>query len=184
MAQGKEYTKEQREVIIKSLQPYLEMGFSRNKACEFIGLTPQTLSVWVKDDESLLMKLTGWENVLNTIAINNIAQAIKKESELDDDIRKENSWKWAERRMKEDFSLRTEQAGPDGKELPQPILNAYVLNNDKSQENIKDVQEDTSSTRGDFSIENNLNPIVVDSSSTNGQGENFDFSGLGIHPTS
>lgn len=108
--QGKAFTKEQREAIVKSLQPYLEMGFSRNKACEFIGLKPQTLSVWVQEDESLLMTLTGWENVINTIAINNIAQAVRKEAQLDDDLRKENSWKWAERRMKDDFSTKTEQS--------------------------------------------------------------------------
>jgi len=135
MAQGKAFTPEQREVIIKSLQPYLEMGFSRNKACEFIGLTPATLSIWVKDDEALLMKLTGWENAINTIAINNIAQAVKRESELEDDLRKENSWKWAERRMKEDFSTRTENTGKDGKDLiPIPILNEIQGNNSTKED--------------------------------------------------
>lgn len=84
------------------------MGFSRNKACNFIGLAPGTLSNWVKDDEALGMKLTGWENAVNTVVMQNLVQAIKREGELEDDIRKENSWKWAERRMKDDFSLKTE----------------------------------------------------------------------------
>jgi transposase-like protein len=51
MAQGKPFTPEERKIIIESLRPYLEMGFSRNKACKFIGLDPTTLSKWVQDDE-------------------------------------------------------------------------------------------------------------------------------------
>lgn len=132
MAQGKEWTTEQRQQIIQSLKPYLEMGYSRNKACGFVGIAPSTISNWVSEDESLGILLTSWENVLNTIAINNIAQAIKKESELDDDLKKENSWKWAERRMKEDFSLRTEQTGENGEPLTVQIIN-YGNNSDTPQ---------------------------------------------------
>lgn len=117
MAQGKEWTIEEKEIIIQSLKPYLEMGFSRNKACNFIGLAPSTLSNWVSEEPALGMKLTGWENVVNVLAIKNIADAIKKEGELDEDIKKENSWKWAERRMKEDFSIRNEHTGADGESL-------------------------------------------------------------------
>lgn len=108
MAQGREWTPEERETIIQSLKPYLELGYSRNKACSFIGLTPSTLSNWVQADESLGIKLTGWENTVNSLVMANIVDAIRRESELEDDIRKENSWKWAERRMKEDFSTKTE----------------------------------------------------------------------------
>lgn len=125
MAQGKGFTNEQRDIIIQSLQPYLEMGFSRNKACSLIGLAPGTLSNWVKDDEALGMKLAGWENVINTIAINNIKDAIMKESEMTDDIRKENSWKWAERRMKADFAVRTEVTGEEGKDLIMTFDNSF-----------------------------------------------------------
>ena len=39
MAQGRKWTTEERENIIQGIRPYLEMGFSRNKACELIGLT-------------------------------------------------------------------------------------------------------------------------------------------------
>ena len=115
MAQGKAFTPEQRENIIQSLQPYLEMGFSRNKACELIGFKPTTLSNWVQADESLGMKLTGWESTVDTMVMANLRDAIKREGELQDDIKKENSWKWAERKMKNDgFSLRTEHTGKDG----------------------------------------------------------------------
>ena len=96
MAQGREWTTEQREEIIQSVKPYLEMGFSRNKACSFIGLPPQTLSNWVKDDEALGMKLVSWENVNTALALANIHQAIQNEKILTEekgDVRVDNSWK-------------------------------------------------------------------------------------------
>lgn len=182
MAQGKAYTEEQRASIIESLKPYLELGFSRNKSCNLIGLDPTTLSKWVQADEALSMKLEGWENAINKLALSNIRDAIQKEGELEDTRKETTKW-WIERKMKQEFSLRTEQTGADGKELPQPILNAYVLNNDKSKENSKDVQEDTSSTGGDISIEDNINPIVVDSVVANRPGEEADISSIGIDST-
>lgn len=107
MAQGREWTKEQRDVIIQSLQPYLEMGLSRNRACSLIGLAPATLSNWVSEDDALGIKLLGWENAMNVLATANIKMAIEKEAEMDD-TRKETSKWWAERRMKDDFSTKTE----------------------------------------------------------------------------
>lgn len=135
MAQGKEYTQEQREMIIKSLLPYLEMGFSRNKACELIGLTPQTLSVWVRNDEALLIKLQGSENMLNAVAISNIASALQIEAETNDPRKETSKW-WLERKMKQDFSPRQENTGPDGKELPAPIITlSEIRRNNSTQEN-------------------------------------------------
>lgn len=116
MAQGIGYTPEQRESIIQSIRPYLEMGFSRNKACKFIGLPPQTISNWVQDDEALGIKLQGWENAINMVAMQNIANAIQKENESED-LRLENTWKWADRKMKDDgFTTKVEQelSNPDG----------------------------------------------------------------------
>ena len=122
MSQGKPFTKEQKDSIIESLKPHLELGFSRNRACELIGLDPSTLSKWAKADEALSMKLQGWENTVNTIVMANIVDAIKREGELPDDIRKENSWKWAERRMKKDFSTRVENdLTSNGETLPVAI---------------------------------------------------------------
>jgi transposase-like protein len=79
MAQGKAYTPEQKEQAIQSLEEYLKMGFSRNKACNLIGLPPATLSNWVSEDETLGMRLEGWENYMTALAVANIQQAIIKE---------------------------------------------------------------------------------------------------------
>ena len=121
MAQGKEWTPAEKESIIQSLRPFLEAGFSRNRACESIGLPPQTLSNWVKHEEELGMKLQGMENTLNILALSNIASALQTEAK-NEDPRKEMSRWYAERRMKQEFSTRTESTGADGKDLPTPIV--------------------------------------------------------------
>ena len=113
MSQGKAFTTEQRNSIIESVKPFLEIGLSRNKACEAIGLDPTTLSKWVIADETLSMKLKGWENTMNMLAISNVNSALLKEAETDD-TRKETSKWYLERRMKQEFSTRTEQTGADG----------------------------------------------------------------------
>ena len=119
MSQGKPYTDKQKETIIESLRESLELGFSRAKSCRMLGLDDTTLSKWVKADESLSMKLQNWENAINRIAMSNIRQQITIETD-EDDKRKETTKWWAERKMKDDFSTRTEQTGKDGKDLFDP----------------------------------------------------------------
>lgn len=114
--QGKAYTDKEKAAIIESLQPWLEMGFSRRKACKFIGFDDTTLSKWVQDDAGLSIKLQGWENAINMVAMQNILNAIQKENESED-LRLENTWKWADRKMKDDgFTTKIEQevTNPDG----------------------------------------------------------------------
>lgn len=133
MAQGKAFTTEQRTSIIESLKPYLELGFSRNKACAFVGLDATTLSKWVQDDEALSMKLTGWENTITALAVSNIAMAIRKEAESEDDVKKENSWRWAER--KEETLKPKQDVTTNDKELPAPIIPLDAIRrNHSSQE--------------------------------------------------
>jgi len=136
MAQGKAWTPEERETIIQSLKEYLELGFSRNKACAFIGLPPQTLSNWVQEDAALGMRLTGYENAMNKLAMANLRDAMMKEGEMDDNRKETSKW-WAERKMKDDgFSTRTEQTGADGKELStQPLVVKIIRDNQESNSN-------------------------------------------------
>jgi hypothetical protein len=107
MAQGKAFTKEQKDVIIQSLKDSLELGFSRAKSCKMIGLAEGTLSNWVKADEALGMKLQNWENAINRMAMSNLQQQIASETDENDKKKETTKW-WAERKMKNDFSLRTE----------------------------------------------------------------------------
>lgn len=135
MAKGKAWTDEQKDMIIQSLREYLELGFSRNKACKLIGLPPQTLSNWIKVDEALGMKVEGWENAINKLAMANIVDALNKESEMDDDARKDTTKWWLERKMKKDFSTRVENdLTTNGKELPTPILGNVPINNSTTKD--------------------------------------------------
>lgn len=127
MAQGKKFTKEQRQEVIESLRPYLEVGFSRARACKMVGLNESTLSRWLTADEVLGMKVEGWENSINKLVMANLLDALRSESRNEEDTKKETSKWWAERRMKEDFSTRTEKTGADGKDLYiNPELRAKV----------------------------------------------------------
>lgn len=135
LAQGKAFTTKERETIVESLKPYLEMGFSRNKACRFIGLEPTTLSKWVQDDESLSMKLVSWENVNTALALANIHQALKNESILATergDVRMENSWKLVSKledgyKDKFDFTSNDKTVGITGFE--------FIKNRDEAEDN-------------------------------------------------
>jgi hypothetical protein len=125
MSQGKAFTLKERESIIESLKPFLEIGLSRNKACESIGLDPTTLSKWVQADESLSMKLQGMENTLNYLVLANISSAIQAESEMTGNRKEMSQW-YAERRMKKEFSTRTENTGADGSPLVISFDNAFT----------------------------------------------------------
>lgn len=124
LAQGKPFTKEQREEIIQSLKPFLEAGFSRNKACEAISLPAQTLSNWVQQDEALGMKLQGWENTMNMLALANVHSALQLEAEQEDTKKETSKW-YLERRMKEAFSTRQENTGADGEPLSITFDNVF-----------------------------------------------------------
>lgn len=136
MAQGKAFTPEERASIIESLRPYLEMGFSRNKSCRFIGLDPTTLSKWVQDDEALSMKLVGWENVNSALALANIHQALKNESVLateKGDVRMENSWKLVSK-LEEGYKDKLDVTSNDEKLTPVLVKFLDEPNNNRDTE--------------------------------------------------
>lgn len=128
MAQGKEYTTEQKEIIFESLRPYLELGFSRARACKIIGLDDSTLSKWLSNDEALSIKIQSWENAMNKLALQNIRDAMMKEGEE----QKADTAKWyAERKMKDEFSTKSE-TDLNVKELPKPIMDITDVRSNNS----------------------------------------------------
>ena len=95
--QGKPYTKEQRESIIESLKSYLQLGYSRNKACAFVGFDPTTLNKWVMKDNALSMKLIGWENEVSILARRNLRSDIESKGNTD------TSMKWLQAKDRQEF---------------------------------------------------------------------------------
>jgi hypothetical protein len=77
----------------------------------------------------------------------------------------------------EGYSQRTEVTGPNGKELPTPIL-ANVFSNNSTEENSKVIEADSSDTRGNISIEDNINTPAIDSPSPERQEANTDISSI------
>lgn len=64
---------------------------------------------------------------------------------------------------KHKYSKRTELTGADGKDLPQPIMKLDVLNHDSDKENNNADKADQSSTGGNVSKQDDLNPNILDS---------------------
>jgi transposase-like protein len=127
--QGKAYTPEERANIIESLKPFLEMGFSRKKACAFIGFDDSTLSKWVQEDKGLSTKLTGWENVNTALALANIHQALLNESNKaieHGETRMENSWKLVSK-LEDGYKDKIDVTSNDEK-IETPILVKFIDN--------------------------------------------------------
>lgn len=72
-----------------------------------VGFDETTLSKWLSNDEALSMKVQGWENAMNKLALANLRDALLKESQSDDSKKETSKW-WSERKMKEDFSTKSE----------------------------------------------------------------------------
>ena len=103
MAQGKEFTEEQRQIILESIQPYLELGYSLNKACILAEVEPSTVYKWLEKDEALSKKVASWRNMVSAVAVKNIVDTIKgnEEAGIKPDI--ENSKWWLSKKEKETF---------------------------------------------------------------------------------
>jgi hypothetical protein len=72
-----------------------------------VGFDETTLSKWLSNDEALSMKVQGWENAMNKLALANIRDAMLKEAEMDDNRKDTSKW-WSERRMRNEFATKTE----------------------------------------------------------------------------
>jgi len=123
--QGKPYTKEQREEIIKSLRPYLTLGYDLKNACILAQVTYETVWHWVKADTALLIKIKAWQNMVNAKARQNVAASINEGDT------QESKW-WLERKEKKTFSTRTDITTGGEKINPKPILDVSTNDSDKT----------------------------------------------------
>ena len=177
---GRPSVLDDKEVMLKIKELYLD-GITEDNIQEKLSIPKGTWNYWKHTNfhnfSDILLSYKHERMLLKAEA--NIEKLMSSEDER---VKADVSKFTLETLGKKQYSKRTEQTGADGKELPAPILN-YVFSDNKPKENSQDVQEDTSSTGRDISIENNLNPIVVDSSSSIGQGEDPNISSVGINTT-
>lgn len=92
------------------LRPYFQLGMSVNKACESAGIPQSTVATWVSNDDELRLKIAVWQR-----EVNNDAYRTWREKINSGDYQAAKDW--LERREKDDFSLRNELTGKDGKDL-------------------------------------------------------------------
>lgn len=48
--------------IIELLEPYLKLGLSINKACQYCEIPQTTIHTWISKDEELRTKIASWRN--------------------------------------------------------------------------------------------------------------------------
>lgn len=107
MSQGKKFTLQQRDTILEGLRPYLQLGYSVNKACELTEQDPSTVYKWIQGDEALSRKVEAWQGMVNAVARQNLVKSIQGDKEKGIEPNLENSKWWLERRDKKEFGQST-----------------------------------------------------------------------------
>lgn len=112
MAQGKKFTETERKNILESLKPYLQLDYSLHKSYilafsnlkdKYKNKTPDytTIQKWIKEDETLSIKVQSWRNSISSAARRNWANKV-----YDGDYNA--SKEWLERRERDDFYPKSE----------------------------------------------------------------------------
>jgi len=95
------YSKEDKDKIIRGLESYFKLGYSRNKAYILANFPPTTLQSWIDEDETLRIQIEAWLGMVSAKARQNIATKVQQ------GFTPESQW-WLERREKADWSTRVE----------------------------------------------------------------------------
>lgn len=104
------------EEIVKSLVKSFEDGSTITEACHVAGISRQSFYDWMRDHKEFLDRISIAQEYPDYVARSVLTKSIK-EGNVDT-----AKW-WAERRMKDEFSLRKELTGKDGQKL---MPNTYV----------------------------------------------------------
>lgn len=147
MAKGIKYTAEEKIEIIETIKPYLQLGYSLKRACEYAGVPYSTIQNWLPKDEKLSSEIKAWQGMVNTQARQNIVEHImgntKKGIKPDLDTSK---W-WAERRERDDFSVRQENINTERSikevidEFQDPDNFEYADNEEKTDKPLPNTNE-------------------------------------------
>ncbi len=101
--------------VLRKLKDAFLRGASNSLACIYAGLAESTFYDYCNENERFSEEKEGWKKRPSMKALDIINKSLQEE-----DI---NTAKWyAERKMKEEFSLRTEKTGKDGKDLPSSVV--------------------------------------------------------------
>lgn len=101
-------------VFLPKLERWLILGYTLTDACTMSGVPNQTVFDYYRDFPKFRDAIDTLRNSVGTKARANILNSIQK-GNIDD------SWKWLERKHRDEFATRQENTGKDGEPLTQPI---------------------------------------------------------------
>lgn len=107
------------EAVLSKLDYAFGIGCSDREACLYADIAPPTLYRWYKEHPELKERFDLFKEQPILRARETVNIAIKVDPDL--------AMKYLERRKKDEFSLRSELTGKDGKDLPTPILGGKSL---------------------------------------------------------
>ena len=141
MSQGREFTPEQRENILESIRPYLQMGYSINKACILAQIDGSVIYKWCEADETLSKKIESWRNMVTAIARQNLVKSIQgdKDKGIPGDI--DNSKWWLERTARDEFGKNLDLSSL-GKPISDNIIKFVDFTGNDKTEPLKDNEND------------------------------------------
>lgn len=148
MQQGKEYTPQERIETLELVKPYLQLGYSVARACDYAGITHQTVYKWISEDEELQREVRAWQGMVNTQARQNIVEHIMGNKKKGIEPSLETSKWWAERREKDDFSVRQENVNTERSikevidEFQNPDNLEYPNDEEKTDKPVPDTNEE------------------------------------------
>lgn len=114
---------------VANLIKAFEDGASIREACRVAKINRQTYYEWLKHYPEFSDRMSEAQEYPDVVAKMVLVRAIKK-GDIDT-----SKW-WAERKMKNEFSLRTELTGKDGDRLiPRPLLDGINKSSDNADNN-------------------------------------------------
>jgi len=120
-----EYTDE----TVNRLSDAFKDGANITQACLLSGISRETYYTWLKEKPGFSDKMDSAQQWPSVIARRSVVKAISQEEVNPQRFGTDNSWKWLERKNKDEFSTRSELTGKDNQPLiPKPILGGQAEN--------------------------------------------------------
>jgi hypothetical protein len=146
---------------IQKLEEAFALGCTDLEACLYAGISKSTLYNYQEKNPKFVERKEELKETPVLLARTTVINSLKKNPDM--------AMKYLERKKKDEFSLRVENTGANGKDLiPQPIMgNLNVISdNNFNQEVTQTLEADTSSAGWDISQQDNLDTADNDTSGT------------------
>lgn len=110
---------------IAKLEEAFAWGCTDREACLWAGIAVSTLQLYQDTHPEFIERKEALKDTPIMDSRATVARAVRRDPDM--------AMKYLERKKKDEFSLRQEMTGKDGKELPTPIIKLDVPANDSNQ---------------------------------------------------